>query len=67
MSDLDMMRDLQIVLDHAVLCGHERAELERSVEKGGMTEYKYQCMLKNHIVVINHHRGKSQPSRLHFA
>lgn len=58
MSDLDMVRDLQIVLGHAILCGHERAELERCLEKGGMTEYKYHCMLKNHITVIQEHQKK---------
>jgi hypothetical protein len=55
-SDLDMIRDLQIVLDNAILCGHERSELEKFLEKGGMSEYKYQCMLKNHITLINEHR-----------
>lgn len=53
-----MIRDLQIVLEHAILCGHERAELERYLEHGGMSEYKYQCMLKNHIVVIREHQKK---------
>jgi hypothetical protein len=51
-----MIRDLQIVLDNAILCGHERSELEKFLEKGGMSEYKYQCMLKNHITLINEHR-----------
>jgi hypothetical protein len=51
-----MLEDLRIVLKHAVLCGHERAELESMLEKGGMSEYKYQSMLKNHIVLIREHR-----------
>lgn len=60
MSDLDMLRDLQIVLDNAVLCGHERTELQGFLEDGGMTDYDYQCMLKNHIVVIREAKQKSK-------
>jgi hypothetical protein len=63
MSDLDMIRDLQIVLEKAVLCGHERAELEACLEKGGMTEYKYQSMLKNHMHLILENRDKQKVSK----
>lgn len=52
----DQSKDLNIVLNHAILCGHERAELEEIQYSGHMSDYDYQCLLKNHITLINERR-----------
>jgi hypothetical protein len=52
----DKAEALNIVLNHAILCGHERAEFEEIQYSGHMSDYDYQCLLKNHITVINKHR-----------